>query len=502
MQRILSALTTALIAGMAMADTHYVDLNNPVPVPPYTNGWSSAANTITAAIARAETVIGDAVLVNTGVYVLGATINMNKSIAIIANSTNRQDVVVDGAGTNRCFYIGAGTAITGSLEGFTIRNGLTADGAGGGGIRCYPKETAGNRFTIANCAIISNTATTGGGAGVYMSTNSLLTNCTIQANLAGSGGGGGVLCNGGAVIRNCVISGNSATNNAGGGVYFYAPAGVGSATILDSIISNNLSGYYAGGVYADACTVSNCTIVDNILTLNGGGGVVMAGYGIMRNCTIAGNIATNANGGGVYFRGAGTIENCTIRDNTATGFGGGVTLYEKNCIVRNCLIVMNRSTGNGGGIIFSYGAAGGTNQFQNCTIASNTAVGACGGLYLTSMAGVTNYVENTIVYFNVGATYSNWYGAGAYSFTNSCMAPTNNHNGSGNIGADPLFVGLSSSNYHLTVRSPCINAGVYRDWMTNAVDLDGCARINQRYSGIVDMGAYEFLNQGAIFTGH
>ena len=511
MHRTLTALMVGLIVDAAIADTHYVDINSPGPVPPYNSGWGSAANTITAAIYQAETVNGDVVLVNTGVYVLAATINMNKSIAIIANSANRQNVVVDGASTYRCFYIAAGAAITGRLEGFTIRNGRTADGAGGGGILSLPNAGVGNLFTIANCTIISNTAVTGGGGGVCLHTNNLLTNCTIQANVSPSAGGGGVLCNKGAVIRNCMISGNTSFGNAGGGVYHYAPSGVGSAIMSDSVISNNLSGYYGGGVYMDASTVSNCTIVDNIVTNNGGGGCVIAGYGIMRNCTIDRNIATNARGGGVYFRGAGTIENCTIRDNTAfgsagvgTGAGGGIDLYEKNCVVRNCLIVSNSAKGHGGGIAFSYGAAGGSNQFQNCTIADNTAVGTGGGLYLSSWAGVNNYVENTIVYFNLASANSNWFAAGVYSFTNSCMAPTNNHNGSDNIVAEPLFLSQGSASYHLTAQSPCINAGTNQGWMippgSGTLDLDGHARICRYNGDTVDIGAYEFIPRGILVS--
>jgi hypothetical protein len=46
-------------------------------------------------------------------------------------------------------------------------------------------------------------------------------------------------------------------------------------------------------------------------------------------------------------------------------------------------------------------------------------------------------------------------------------------------------------------RSPCVNTGSNQDWMTNAVDLEGNARI---LNNIVDMGAYEtLLWQGTIY---
>ncbi|MBU4211926.1 MAG: hypothetical protein KKD33_05010, partial [Verrucomicrobia bacterium] len=78
-------------------------------------------------------------------------------------------------------------------------------------------------------------------------------------------------------------------------------------------------------------------------------------------------------------------------------------------------------------------------------------------------------------------------------------------NGTGNITGDPMFVdkGLGYGttnvvgNYRLSPNSPCINAGMNQNWMTNGVDLDGMMRI--RY-GTVDMGAYERINKGAIFS--
>ncbi|MDD5679496.1 MAG: hypothetical protein PHW60_16120, partial [Kiritimatiellae bacterium] len=374
MHRILITLVAGLIAGAAAADTHYVDLNNPVPVPPYTNGWSSAANTITAATAHAETVASDTVMVNTGVYVLSKTITIAKGITLIANSTNRSDVVIDGTSTYGCISLsGAGT---GRVDGFTIRNGYGTSGLAAG-IRCYPNTGAGVSYTIANCTIISNYSTSSG-AGVYMYTNTLLTNCTIEANYSKNGGGGAIMCDGGGVIRNCVISSNSSAGGRGGAVSF---TGVAAAALMcDSVISNNWNiDSYGGGVYV-TCVVSNCTIVDNICGQYGGGGVVMGG-GILKNCTVARNNSTNAangNGGGVYFEGSGLVENCIIKDNTARSMGGGVRLYRQSCIVRNCLIVNNSSTGRGGGVDFSY-APGGLNLFQNCTIVSNVSSGSNGG---------------------------------------------------------------------------------------------------------------------------
>jgi hypothetical protein len=51
----------------------------------------------------------------------------------------------------------------------------------------------------------------------------------------------------------------------------------------------------------------------------------------------------------------------------------------------------------------------------------------------------------------------------------------------------------------LSQGSPCINAGVNRDWMTDGVDLDNHHRLDP-YSRIVDMGCYEYLPSGMMIT--
>ena len=63
--------------------------------------------------------------------------------------------------------------------------------------------------------------------------------------------------------------------------------------------------------------------------------------------------------------------------------------------------------------------------------------------------------------------------------------------------ADPKFKDFAGGNYRLSGNSPCVNRGSNETWMTGAFDLD--SRIRIRY-GTVDMGAYERLNPGTIYT--
>ena len=57
---------------------------------------------------------------------------------------------------------------------------------------------------------------------------------------------------------------------------------------------------------------------------------------------------------------------------------------------------------------------------------------------------------------------------------------------------------MATNNVRLQAGSPCINAGIKREWMTGALDLDGRTRID-RFSDKVDMGAYEYIPQGMLF---
>lgn len=116
---------------------------------------------------------------------------------------------------------------------------------------------------------------------------------------------------------------------------------------------------------------------------------------------------------------------------------------------------------------------------------------------------------NCIVYFNYASDSgsTNWHDV--ISFTSSCT--TTGQVGwasDGNITNDPMFIdkgsgsgmNFNSGNYRLAQDSPCINRGTNNlNWMTNAIDLDGNARI--RY-GTVDIGAYEIIYEGTIYTAH
>ena len=263
--------------------------------------------------------------------------------------------------------------------------------------------------------------------------------------------------------------------------------------MLNCRISNNrVDGEGGGGICAytdEQLVISNC-VIENNYGAWGGGGIFEKGYSgaaklhYIVNCTISRNGGDAGCGGGIlaaYNTTNTIIRNCVINHNFSSSDsswagGAGVVLLSATSIVENCTIVSNVLTGvnrGGGGIR----ARGPGVKINNCIICSNSSASAW-----------ANSISNS----NWSMNESTW-----ITFTNSCTYPTNYMEGSGNITNDPLFVSWGTTNLRLNANSPCVNTGANRSWMTNSYDLDGKQRI--RY-GIVDMGAYERIYDGTIYS--
>jgi hypothetical protein len=305
---------------------------------------------------------------------------------------------------------------------------------------------------------------------------------------------GGAPTNGPAAVRcvwmiaNSSLIGFQLTNGAtatgsgdtprGGGVYCYN----GSLTpiISNCVISGNSAATYAGGVYAG--TLYNC-IINNNSALNGGGSM----NSIMHNCTLVTNwTGAGGIGGGAY--NSGTLNNCALIGNSSQGGGGGAMGVTLN----NCLVISNSTTAAYGGGVYNC-------NMSNCTVVANSAASAGGGMYVNHASVI---IWNSIIYHNINGNLAIVSSDSVVSFTNSCTYPTPSGAGTinwaGSITNDPSFVNTNAGNYRLSQSSPCINAGLNQTWMNGAVDLDGHSRID-RFSGIVDMGCYEYLPAGTMY---
>lgn len=282
-----------------------------------------------------------------------------------------------------------------------------------------------------------------------------------------------------------VVGGNAnssgSNNDRGGGILC---AGNASPTVRNSRFIANRStfggaaGYCNGGA---APTFTNCTFKDGVGG-SFGGAFDIAGGGAIRfeRCLFEGNQAARAGALEIFSTNGVLVTSCVFRDNTATG-------------------------GNGGGAIWV--GSGGNTRFVNCTVVNNTATNQAQGGMRNQGAGGT-VVRNSIFWNNQGA-------GGAMASVNQLTGSINatycivqgGLAGTGNLSADPLFVGGVTADLHLAPNSPAIDAGNNNSPPVGTlVDFDGNPRfvdlafIPDTGSGttpIIDFGAYEV--QGAGF---
>jgi len=502
--RVCPAFLFLLAAFAGVAADHYVTppggygTNNP----PYTN-WADAATNIQWAVNVATN--GETVWVTNGDYSLTNQIVITNQV-LVRSLNGYGNTVILGNGANRCFFM----TNRASISGLTITNGFAASNdywGRGGGIMAY--GTCG----VYNCLITGNRSDTTnryeGGGGMYIN-RSAVTGCIVRGNVS-SLDAGGINAEYSCLISGCVIDANIASNRGGG-------MRVAANTVCagNQIVSNKAYLYYPTDTY-----------------YGGGGALNSGGFVMFTNCVFDGNW-TAYQGGGIYFmQSPGMVIDCVFSNNRAvsiagsSGLGGALSLYgaASGCIVTalNCQIVNNYSAVGGGisvgaggyalnclfkgnralngGAVRMYGIQNYGGYIGSCTIVSNYGTNSSGAIYIEgtnnnnsvyNCAAWGNNSTNTawpVFYDTVAPTNANalWY---------TCANYTNFPAGQGNITNDPQFVDFAGGNYRLNASSPCVNAGTNQSWMTNAFDLDGRMRI--RY-GIVDMGAYENIREGALY---
>lgn len=406
-------------------------------------------------------------------------------------------------------------------------NVCDADGKSGGGGGAYVATG-----TIQNCYFVTNVAIRGDGGGLYAGPQSVINNsfftrnncgmpdiyyrvgagaalkgrssassiqfnnCTVVSNYNQFQAGGveAECC----VISNCLIAFNTA-GGAGGGL-----RQIGPVYMIDCVVSNN-TGSDVGGMYVlNYNRYVNCRIVNNY-GKSTYGALWMQG-GLMTNCIIAGNRGKKIGGVGATANSYNPIilDSCRISNNLAydasnAGGAGGVLVTNEGYL-RNCIIMNNTNltlAPNAGGVYMSGSGAACAGAYRqtmvNCTIVDNYSSNGVGGLFVI---GATNYISNDIIWGNRSSVvldpdvFNSAENAGSIS---NCCSGSSLPPSQQNITNDPAFV----TGWRLNSSSPCVNAGINQSWMTNAIDLDGGARI--RY-GRVDMGAYEVIYNGSVYA--
>lgn len=386
------------------------------------------------------------------------------------------------------------------LFGFTVTGGTgTVSGTKsfGGGIYCV-----GASPTIQQNLIKSNTAkgsflTPGGeGGGIYVNGGSprILEN-TILLNQAQNDGGGIQLLSAGAtLIQNNTLQTNVCAAGTGAGINSTSSAPV----IRGNMIIQNLLASTGGGINADggsSLLIEDNEIVNNVSNIDGGGIYCDGGTATIRRNIVSDNNAgiLFACGGGISCRNnSPSVSQNVISGNRIIGDGGGASFENGSPTIVDNIIVANRAEGDfglgvGGGIVLTNATATVTNN----TIADNVAFAPGGGVALRSMASMT--MTNCIVWGNTASSdpaITGFAGSVAYSDVQGGFS------GAGNFAADPLFVDAPNGDYHLSVDSPCFDAGTTLAPALPLVDFEGDDRVH--YDG-VDMGADEI--SGCVIRG-
>ena len=204
------------------------------------------------------------------------------------------------------------------------------------------------------------------------------------------------------------------------------------------------------------------------------------------------------------------IDRCRFEHNYGIN-GGGLYLIRSNdypCSITNSLFANNISGHFGGGLAISDSSP----LVSNLTVVNNHSIGVnCGGIFFYQHSSPVLW--NCIVYGNTNEVpleepvqmWSWTYDDYAPDFYNSLVQygfeNISNHEVitvyENCLDEDPLFVDSEHENFHLSVNSPCINAGDGNATSTS-YDLDGLWRVCGDY---IDIGAYEYSATGVTETG-
>jgi len=349
--------------------------------------------------------------------------------------------IIDGGGSGPVVTASSGVGASTKLDGFTITNGTTSNGAG-------MSITDGASPVISNCKFVGNSAAHYGGGMRNLNSSPTVTNCTFDGNSATDAGGGMYNEKSSPNVTNCIFDGNSAT--------------------------------YGGGMYNwdSSPTVTNCTFEGNNAPFLGGGMYNVVSSPNVTNCIFEGNSALN--GCGMYNSNSSpNVTNCVFSGNSLSTLGGGMyNYYYSSPTVTNCIFEGNSAQYYGGGM---YNDDYSSPNVTNCILANNTAGGSGGGICADGTSSPT--IDYNDVWNNSPNDYE------------GCSP------GPHDIQKDPMFVNPAAHDYHSQPGSPCIDAGT-NDGAPGG-DMDGNPRTidgDGDGNAITDMGAYEYVPASVEFS--
>lgn len=247
-----------------------------------------------------------------------------------------------------------------------------------------------------------------------------------------------------AIISDCTVSNNELH------AYLYRGAGIYAGrswngvppSIINCDIHSNRYASYGGGIQAEHSYVRiiNNSICDNQSDHESGGINVWSSGPEIRSNYIAGN--EGGSGGGIRIgNGTATIIGNMIVENEA-GHGGGISEYSgAHIVIENNTISNNTASVRGGGIHTKNDSITIVNN-----IVWNNSAPLGSQLHLLAFADPTQaYVDYSNIMYGEDSVYIDTYASLNW--------------GPGNIDADPLFESGPICDYHLSMSSPCVDAG-------------------------------------------
>lgn len=422
-----STSSTSPTPTPASTSTPVTNENNPQTI---TIGDLGKYQTIQAGV---NAVVNEAIIkVSTGIYPENIVISGSKKVLLqggwdknfVSRTNDSSLTVIDGDLSDSVLSIqsDAGQSLNVTIEGLTIRNGVSTDG---GGLK-----------------------TSSNGEGSTLELN--LINSIIENNVA-TIDGGGLMANSGdksmmtlSFINN-TFSGNNATS-AGGGIWLNSHHSVLFVSMVqNNIVSNKNSDLDGGGLaaYASGANANTTLVMENNFVFNNlgsyGGGLWFYSWGqsSIMNVTLTNNIIAN-NHAPVAFGGIGFMSDCNA--------SGVLTMINND-------VVYNDADDSGGIFITSGGGLGEGIPPEN------------------DAALVTVTIENNIIWGNYGKGGS--HDIDIYSYLHSCPAQVRISYSifdvytsyqadltiSNCLNQDPLFIDYNHQNFHLQNNSPAIDWG-------------------------------------------
>jgi len=293
-------------------------------------------------------------------------------------------------------------------------------------------------------------------------------------------------CN--ATIERCIFRDNG-TVSGGLGVSI-SMSGDQVALVDDCEFEDNLGqSLRLTGQSSGTAAVKDCRFLSNLHPVLSDAALSVGNVLItVEDCEFDGNIALGGFSGGAALVGGApgsTIRNCRFTRNQSASQAGALQAHQ-SLRVENCLFQKNRAVTAAGAVL----SVGNDTQFIQCSIIDNEvthpSVPANGAAM--SFAVAAQAVESCIIYDNAPLSLSDQGGSTpvvTYSNVEGGFP------GIGNIDVDPLFSLSQPLEYHLTLASPCVDAGAPTA-NGSGTDLDGDPR---KLGAAVDMGADEAAQQ-------